>query len=104
LSEYVIGQSAGAESVTLLTSEMPSHPHQANASIDDAQFQAPASDRELANSTPGYAYQSNDSSSLAPMNPQTLGMAGGSVPHNNMQPSLVLNFIIAMQGIFPARP
>ena len=104
LTDYFIGQAAGTESVTLLGSEMPSHPHQANASLDDAQFQAPAPDRELANSTPGYAYQSNDSANLAPMNPQTLGLAGGSIPHNNMQPSLVLNFIIAMQGIFPARP
>lgn len=104
LSEYDIGQAAGTQDVTLLTSEMPSHPHQANASIDDGQYQAPAPDRELATTSPGYAYQSNDSSSLSPMNPQTLSNTGKSLPHNNMQPSLVMNFVLAMQGIFPARP
>jgi microcystin-dependent protein len=103
LSEYFIGQKSGTQTVTLLESEMASHPHQASASIDDAQFQAPAPDRELATSNPGFAYQSNDSSSLTTMNPQTLGIAGNSLPHNNMMPSLVLNFVIAMQGIFPPR-
>jgi microcystin-dependent protein len=104
LSEYVLGQKSGSESVTLLTSELPFHTHQANASIDDAQFQAPAPDRELATSNPGFAYQSDDSTNLTSMNPQTLSMAGSSLPHNNMMPSLVLNFVIAMQGVFPARP
>ena len=37
------------------------------------------------------------------MNPATLGIAGGSLPHNNMMPSLVLNFVIALQGVFPPR-
>jgi microcystin-dependent protein len=103
LSEYYLGQASGAQTVTLLQTEMPSHSHQANASIDDAQFQAPAPDRELANSTPGYAYESDDSSNLVTMNPQTLGITGRSLPHNNMQPSLVMNFIIALQGVFPPR-
>jgi len=38
------------------------------------------------------------------MAPQTLTPTGGSLPHNNMMPSLVLNYCIALQGIFPARP
>src|ERR671938_847439 len=72
LSEYVIGQKSGTQFVTLLNSEMPVHTHQASASIDDAQFQAPAPDRALATSNPGFAYQSDDSTSLTRMNPQTL--------------------------------
>jgi microcystin-dependent protein len=103
LSDYFLGQAAGTENVTLLDSEMPSHLHQASASIDDAQVQAPASDRELATTSPGFLYQSNDSANLAPMNPQTLSVAGSSNPHNNLQPSLVVNFVIAMQGIYPPR-
>jgi microcystin-dependent protein len=103
LSEYFLGQSGGSQFVTLLQSEIPLHTHQASASIDDAQFQAPASDRELATSNPGFAYQSADSSSLTNMAPQTLSITGGSLPHNNMMPSLVLNFVIAMQGVFPPR-
>jgi microcystin-dependent protein len=103
LSQYDLGQVGGSDSITLLNTELPPHNHQASASIDDAQFQAPAQDRALANSNPGFAYQSNDSSSLTQMNPQTLGITGGSVPHNNMMPGLVLNFVIALQGVFPPR-
>jgi microcystin-dependent protein len=103
-SEYVEGQAGGSQAVTLLTSEMPSHNHGAQASIDDAQFQAPAQDRALATSNPGFAYQTNSTQNLVNMDPQTLGVAGESVPHNNMQPYLVMNFIIALQGVFPARP
>jgi len=102
-SEYVEGPAAGSPAVTLLSSEMPFHNHGAQASIDDAQFQAPAPDRAFAPSSPGFAYQSNSTQNLVNMNPQTLGVAGGSLPHNNMQPYLVLNFIIALQGVFPPR-
>ena len=83
---------------------MPFHNHGAQASIDDAQFQAPAPDRALATSNPGFAYQTNSTQNLVNMNAQTVGVAGGSQPHNNMQPYLVLNFVIALQGVFPARP
>jgi microcystin-dependent protein len=103
LSDYFLGQLGGEQFVTLLQSEMPLHTHQMFGSIDDGQFPAPAADRELANSNPGFSYQSNSSSSLTTMNPQELTISGGSLPHNNMSPALVLNFVIAMQGIFPPR-
>ena len=45
----------------------------------------------------------NQPVSLLTINPQTVGNVGGSQPHNNMMPYLVLNFIIALQGIFPSR-
>jgi microcystin-dependent protein len=104
LSEYYEGQQGGSETVTLLQSEMPAHSHAARATIDDGQFQAPAPDRALAVSNPGFAYQSDTSQNLTQMNQQALGIAGASLPHNNLQPYLVLNFVIAMQGIFPQRP
>ena len=103
LSEYFLGQAGGEQFVTLITSEMPVHNHNMQGSIDDGQVQAPQPDRELATSTPGFAYQSNSSSQLNVMNPQELTLAGGSQPHNNMQPGLTLNYCIAMQGVFPAR-
>jgi microcystin-dependent protein len=103
LSLYDQGQQGGESSVTLLQSEMPAHLHAARASIDDAQFQAPAIDRELATSSPGFAYQSDSTQNLTNMHAQALGVAGGSLPHNNMQPYLVVNYIIALQGIFPPR-
>jgi microcystin-dependent protein len=103
LSEYFLGQQGGAQTVTLVTTEMPLHTHLGQASIDDAQFSAPAPDRAFAVSNPGFAYQTNTSQSLVQMNPLTLTVSGASFPHNNMQPYLVLNFIIAMQGVFPPR-
>ena len=104
LSEYFEGQQGGAQTLTLLQSEMPAHSHAARATIDDGQFQAPAPDRALAVSNPGFAYQSNTSQNLTQMNEQALGISGASLPHNNLQPYLVLNFVIALQGIFPQRP
>ena len=103
LSNYFIGQAGGEEFVTLLQSEMPLHPHGLQGSIDDAQFQAPQPDRELATSSPGFAYQSNTTQNLTTMNPQELGFAGSSQPHNNMSPVLTVVFIIALQGVFPPR-
>ena len=103
LSEYFLGQSGGEQFVTLLTSEMALHNHNMQGSIDDGNVQAPQPDRELANSTPGFAYQSDSTTGLRPMNSQELGLTGNSLPHNNMQPGLVLNYCIALQGVFPAR-
>jgi microcystin-dependent protein len=103
LSLYDLGQQGGSSTTTLLQSEIPSHTHAARGSIDDATFQAPASDRALATSNPGFAYQSNTSQNLTNMNAQALSPAGSSQPHNNLQPYLVLNFVIALQGVFPPR-
>ena len=103
LSLYDLGQQGGSAATTLLQSEIPAHAHGARGSIDDATFQSPAPDRALATSNPGFAYQTNTSQNLANMNPQTLSVAGGSAPHNNLQPYLVLNFVIALQGVFPPR-
>jgi microcystin-dependent protein len=103
LSNYDLGQTAGTETITLIGSEIPLHNHQGRASIDDAQFQSPAPDRSLATSNPGFAYHSDATNNLVSTHPQKLGIAGASLPHNNMQPSLVMNFIIALQGIFPPR-
>jgi len=102
-SEYFEGQQSGSQYVSLLTSEMPIHNHGTKVSIDEAQFQAPQPDRCFAGSTPGYAWQTS-SSPVVTMNPSTIAISGGSLPHNNMQPYLVLNYVIALQGIFPQRP
>ncbi len=104
LTEYVEGETGGAPTVTLLQSEMPAHNHSAHASPDPAELQAPAPDRALARSAPGFAYQSNSASNLVALAPQAVAPSGGDQPHNNMAPALTLNFVIALQGIFPARP
>jgi microcystin-dependent protein len=98
-----LGETGGSETVTLLESEIPAHGHTARASSDFAEVQSPNPNRSLARSQNALAYQTN-TASLAPMASQALAMAGGSLPHNNMQPYLTVNFCIALQGVFPPRP
>lgn len=101
LSDYFIGDSGGAATVTLLESEMPAHAHGYMASDNVGERNNPA----------GNLYAPPDSGriyaapgNLAPMSPNALGPAGSGQPHNNMPPYLTVNFIIALQGIFPPRP
>jgi microcystin-dependent protein len=104
LSLYDLGQVGGAETVTLLESEMPVHTHAMRANVDfPANVQAPAPDRSLSPSTGGVAYDAPAGSVPAQFSPLAVGVAGSSFPHNNMQPYLTLNFCIALQGVFPPR-
>jgi len=101
LSDYFQGQSGGAASVALQQTEMPSHGHalQATSSVATATAANGAMLAKAISPSPPY----HDPSSLQPMGPMALGANGGGQPHNNQQPYLQLNFIIALQGIFPAR-
>jgi microcystin-dependent protein len=104
LSLRDLGEMSGVETITLLQSEIPLHTHQLHAADpqDPGNLQVGGPARSLAFSGSGQAY--NSAASLQPMAPQTLALAGGGLPHNNMQPYLTVNFCIALQGIFPARP
>jgi len=102
LTNRDIGESSGVQSVTLLSSEMPAHNHALMASTGPASSRAPA-DAALARSRNGNAYQTTADQNVASMAAQAVSPAGGSLPHNNMQPYLVLTFIIALQGIYPPR-
>jgi len=102
LSLHDLGETGGSETVSLLESEIPSHPHNAAAiGGDPADLQAPNANRALARSAQGFAYVSGPANvSLAP---EVLAPAGGDQPHNNMQPYLTFYFNIALQGVFPPR-
>jgi microcystin-dependent protein len=104
LSAYFLGEQLGEDSVTLLESEMPVHQHGEVAAIDIAEAQAPAPDRALARSGPGLVYQTETTNNLTQLSPFSVGVAGSGLPHNNVSPVLVLNYVIALQGIFPQRP
>jgi microcystin-dependent protein len=103
LSLHDLGETGGAETVTLLESEMPAHTHFVQAVNFDADVKNPIPSVSLARSTGGNAYQSNTSQNLVQMSPQELAPAGGDAPHNNMQPYLTFYFNIALQGVFPPR-
>ena len=100
LSPYVMGDSLGEENHTLQASEIPSHTHTVAplASHDERTTDHPGG---AAYPTTGGVYASTHNSN-APMGLYASSTVGGT-PHNNLQPYLVLNFVIAMQGIFPAR-
>jgi microcystin-dependent protein len=104
LSTYFLGQQSGTESVTLLQSEIPLHTHTVRAVPDPADQTNPGPTRSLARSAPANAYQSTTNSSLKQMAFESLAAVGGSLPHNNMPPVLVMKFVIALQGVFPQRP
>jgi microcystin-dependent protein len=103
LSSYTLGQQGGSETVTLIQSEIPAHTHTLRANSDFATLQAAGPARTFARSQNGNAYGVANAN-VVQMAPETLSPAGGSLPHNNMQPYLTLNFCIALQGIFPQRP
>lgn len=97
-SGFTQGENAGAENVTLSINEMPTHNHIVSA-VTTAPNQGSPVGNMLCNSGPGsYATVPN-----AVMAPQTVSPVGGSQAHSNVQPYLCLNFIVALQGIFPSR-
>jgi microcystin-dependent protein len=103
LTERFLGEQSGVETITLLVSEIPFHTHGLLASAEPGDNKLPTSNMVLGQSTEGLAYTSGNQP-LTQMAFQGLPPAGGSLPHNNMQPYLTLNFCIALQGVFPVRP
>ena len=104
LSLRDLGEMSGVETVTLIVSEIPFHTHNLRGNFNQADLNDPSPARCLAAAGTGFLYQSDSASNLTQMAPQALPPAGGSLPHNNMQPYLTLNFCIALQGVFPQRP
>ncbi len=97
-SSYVIGQAGGEFAHTLISGEMPSHTHTAQGSSDAGSGVVPA-----ANVPASASGLYGAAAALTPLNPASVAAVGGSQPHENRQPYLVLNFCIALQGIFPSR-
>jgi microcystin-dependent protein len=95
---FQLGTKGGASSVTLSQQEMPQHLHFVNATSANGS-QAGLSNAYLASFNNGYTPPAN----LTTINAGTVPPVGGSQPHNNMMPYLVINFCIALQGIFPSQ-
>jgi microcystin-dependent protein len=106
LSAYTMGEQTGTETVALLQNQMPAHTHQVNASSSNASS-ASANGAVPATAIPGRgqsaAPEIYGTAANTTMNPQMISASGGSQPHNNMQPSLCVSFVIALEGIYPSR-
>jgi microcystin-dependent protein len=96
---FVLAETGGSETVTLLESEIPAHSHTLRGSLDDDDSTLPGNNYH-GQLTTTYAAAQN----LQLMAPQSLSPAGGGQPHNNMMPYLTFNFCIALQGEFPPLP
>jgi microcystin-dependent protein len=99
LTPRIVGDAFGEPAVTLLPIQIPAHTHAVATSTAIA---------DRSNATGNVLAQPVDAV-LAAMPPSPVpgpptAAAGGGQPHNNLAPTLVLNFVIALQGVFPARP
>ena len=102
LSPRLIGEAAGQEAVSLTEAQLPAHTHKARASSLKGNTNSPvgrvwSKDAGVQSAT----YTSNAAD--ADMAAGAIAPAGGGQPHNNMPPDLAVNFVIALQGIYPAR-
>lgn len=104
LSNYQLGQKGGAEQIILMQSQMPSHNHTAiiQVSEEDANSDE-ANGSYLTNTTGAFYYQGSNIGANSSISGVAVGNEGGNLPHENRQPYLAINYIIALQGIFPSR-
>ena len=98
LSPHRLGERAGAETVTLNLSQLPAHTHQMNAVNAAGNTDVPDN-----NSLAQSGFQADSTTNLVNMNAAAITTTGGGQGHDNMAPSLGINFIIAVTGIYPPR-
>ena len=112
LSNYTLGEVSGSESVTLLLNQIPAHMHTLSITVSNAQATAStptgtvntlAAPYDALNFNPIAAYNNQPPNTALYVGTNPVGVSGGSQPHTNIQPFLAVNYIIALQGIFPSR-
>lgn len=101
LSNYTVGQKGGSAEATLSQSQIPAHWHYLMVSSDPATQQGPANASLAKTAQPIYGHRGR---AMANFSPQAVSATGAGEGHPNMQPYLVVNFCIALQGVFPPRP
>jgi microcystin-dependent protein len=97
---FIIGQTGGQESHTLISSEIPAHSHNIGVSNVAATSASPSANTFAVSTADPYIVTSPNTAAL---NPATVAPVGGSQPHDNRQPLLVVSICIALTGIFPTR-
>ena len=96
---HTLGEAGGSTAVTVNIQQLPTHIHFLNGTTAAAALDSPTGNLVAKTSTNAYG----SPASLVALAPGTVSNIGGSQAHNNMMPYLVLNFIIALQGIFPSQ-
>jgi microcystin-dependent protein len=103
LTSRIIGQSFGTEAVTLQPGNLPSHTHALYANSAAGTTNIPAGNMLAAGASTIQIYNAATTSAVS-MNSASLTADGGSQAHSNLMPTLCVNFIIALSGIYPTRP
>ena len=105
LSNYVIGQPAGNETVTITTAQLPAHNHLVNVINSAGNAPTPTTSSFVAGTYAGTVAQTfySSGSGNTTLAPTTIGNAGSSIPISIMQPILATNYIIALFGVYPSR-
>jgi microcystin-dependent protein len=102
LTIYDLGESGGEQTVTLLTTQIPTHGHNLNVA-GAGNSSTPSASTVLAGGSRGKPSAYASGPPTVAMSAAAVATAGSSVPHNNMSPYVTLNFCIALTGIFPPR-
>jgi microcystin-dependent protein len=106
-SSYVIGQIGGTENVTLLQSNLPQHTHSFSGTSNSANVGSLAANgaalAQIYDPTGAAGKYYAPDATTQVLNPGSIGPAGRSQPHNNIQPYLTISWCIALYGIFPSR-
>ena len=103
LTSRRLGQRIGVETVTLSEAQIPSHGHMVRAMSASGATNEPTNQSSIAAAGADRLYTPSTSSNIVDMASQTMSTTGGGQSHDNLQPYLVLNFIIALQGLYPSR-
>ena len=98
-----LGEKVGAETATLTEAQIPSHTHTARAANVFGSVATPSNTTAFNRSGGAPVYHTDSASNVADLASETLATTGGGQAHTNLQPFLTLNFIIALQGLYPSR-
>ena len=105
LTTRVLGEASGVENATVSSAQLPSHTHQVIALTGAATATSPSNTLPAAPSNATgellYVTGSSTGNTDSPPNATAVSSAGGNVPHNNIMPVLALNYLIALEGVFP---
>ena len=101
--QYPLGNKGGTETVQLKLSELPEHTHPVAANNDQASATFTTAESNFWGYTSFTSYQTNPTSGVVSMDSTLVSTAGGNIPHDNMMPSLTMNFMIATVGLYPSQ-